>query len=94
VALVASELATNLARYAPGGVLSSRGADRCVYLESRDLGPGILQALEAQEDGFSTGGGLGIGLGTIKRMTDTFQLDTSPSGTILKVRKCCAHVTP
>ena len=39
VALVASELATNLARYAPGGTLSSEATGQCVYLESRDAGP-------------------------------------------------------
>ena len=93
VALVASELATNLARYAPGGTLSSETVGRCVYLESRDDGPGIAHPAEALRDGFSTGGGLGVGLGAMKRMMDGFSLDTSPAGTTIRVHKCCAHGT-
>jgi serine/threonine-protein kinase RsbT len=93
VALIASEPATNLARYAQEGILSSERAERCVYLESRDQGPGIVHPLQALENGYSTGGGLGIGLGAVKRLTDSFQLDTSPAGTSLKVCKCCAHAT-
>ena len=93
VAIVASELATNLARYAPGGTLSSAGHGHCVYLESRDAGPGIGRPAEALVDGFSTGGGLGIGLGAMKRMMDGFSLDTSPAGTTIRVHKCCAHGT-
>jgi serine/threonine-protein kinase RsbT len=94
IALVASEMATNLARYAPGGTLSSSGVDCCVYLESRDAGPGIIDPVVALQDGFSTGGGLGLGLGTMKRMMDSFSLATSPDGTTIKVHKCCAHSTP
>ena len=94
IALVASELATNLARYAPGGTLSSSGVDRSVYLESHDAGPGIIDPAESLRDGFSTGGGLGLGLGTMKRMMDSFSLATSPEGTTIKVHKCCAHSTP
>jgi anti-sigma regulatory factor (Ser/Thr protein kinase) len=93
IALVASELATNLARYAPGGTLSSEATGQCVYLESRDAGPGIGRAAEALVDGFSTGSGLGVGLGTMKRMMDGFSLETSPAGTTIKVHKCCAHGT-
>jgi serine/threonine-protein kinase RsbT len=93
VALVASELATNLARYAPGGTLSSRAVGQCIYLESRDAGPGIGRPAEALADGFSTGGGLGLGLGTVKRMMDGFTLDTSPLGTTIKAHKCCMHAT-
>ncbi len=93
VALVASELATNLARYAPGGALSSEAVGQCVYLESRDAGPGIIDPAAALVDGFSTGGGLGLGLGTMKRMMDDFTLNTSPAGTTIKVHKCCAHTT-
>lgn len=94
VALVASELATNLARHAHGGVLSSESGERCVYLVSHDQGPGIVNSMMALEDGYSTGGGLGIGLGAIRRLMDTFQLDTSAAGTSLKVGKCCAHTMP
>jgi len=94
VALIASELATNLARYAPGGALAAGplGA-RCMRIVAEDDGPGIDEPARALVDGYSTGGGLGGGLGTVRRLTDRFDLRTSSGGTRIEVMKCCAHPT-
>ena len=88
IAIATSELATNLARYAPGGAVTltplepaSPGGPPGLRLESTDAGPGIADTGEAMRDGFSTGGGLGGGLGGVKRLMDEFQLTSSPEGT-------------
>jgi serine/threonine-protein kinase RsbT len=94
VALAVSELATNLLRYATLGrleiaeVRATDGASRIgLVIESRDGGPGIADAAIAMQDGFSTGGGLGAGLGSVRRLMDEFQLSSGPSGTSVVCRK-------
>ncbi len=84
IALAVVELATNLVRHAGGGVLSFRRledpdvAGRVgVEIVSRDAGPGIRNVEEAIGDGFSTGGSLGYGLGTINRLMDEFQIHSA-----------------
>ena len=95
VALVASELAANLARYAPGGALTAGPfGECCMRIVAEDDGPGIDEPVQALEDGYSTGGGLGGGLGTVRRLTDRFELRTSSGGTRIEVVKCCMHRTP
>ena len=87
VALAAAELATNLVRYARGGVLVAapvRGAAGVgVQLESRDAGPGIGDVARALQDGYSTGGGLPAA----RRLMDEFEVDTGPGGTTIVARK-------
>lgn len=91
VALATSELATNLLRYAHGGELTlldlegPRGAG--VQVESRDQGPGISDISHALEDGYSTSGGLGGGLPSVRRLMDEFSIESSPGGTIVTARK-------
>ena len=88
-ALVASELATNLAKHARGGEILLRplytgSAAPPVGLEllAVDRGPGIPDAALSRRDGFSTAGTLGQGLGAIERQSDVFRLYTSASGTL------------
>jgi anti-sigma regulatory factor (Ser/Thr protein kinase) len=80
VVLAVSELASNLVKYAGGGTLTlTRRVDGTrvgVQVESRDHGPGIGDVERALTDGFSTGGGLGYGLGTVNRFMD--ELDITP----------------
>jgi serine/threonine-protein kinase RsbT len=45
-----------------------------------DGGPGIASIPEAMRDGFSTGGGLGLGLGGAERLVNEFDLDSTPGG--------------
>ena len=92
IALVASELATNLVKYTPGGSLTLTpivGPERMgLQIESKDAGPGIANIRQALTDGFSTSGSLGVGLGSVNRLTDEFDLQSRPgSGTHLTCRK-------
>jgi serine/threonine-protein kinase RsbT len=91
VILAATELATNLARYAVGGnihiSLMEDGARTVLQLESSDTGPGILDIEQAMQDGFSTGGGLGGGLPGVRRLMDQFEVATSSGGTRVVARK-------
>ena len=90
VALIASELATNLAKHAKGGQLLVRpirnaGTVRSpdgIEILAIDRGPGITSATEARQDGYSTAGTLGHGLGSIERLSDFFQLYSESSGTV------------
>ena len=88
--LAVSELATNLVRYARQGELvlsavqGARGAG--VEVLSRDSGPGIAELARAQEDGYTTGGGLGGGLPGVRRLMDEFEISSAPSGTRILAR--------
>ena len=91
VALAASELAMNLHRYAAGGEIVLRavsdGARRGVEIESQDSGPGIADPDLAFQDGYTTGGGLGSGLPSARRLMDELALTTGPAGTSIVARK-------
>lgn len=53
-----------------------------------DQGPGISDVKRALSGGFSTGGGLGLGLSGSRRLVDAFDLDTAPErGTRVTVTK-------
>jgi serine/threonine-protein kinase RsbT len=88
----ASELARNALRYANGGEahlehLQDDGR-RGVRLAFVDQGPGIANIEQAMQDGFTSGGGLGLGLGGAKRLADQFELDTEPGrGTTVTIVK-------
>ena len=98
VALAASELAMNLHRYAVEGEIVLRtvqdGARRGLEIESQDAGPGIIDTELALQDGYTTGGGLGSGLPSARRLMDDFELRSQPSGTRIVVRKWLAPRSP
>jgi serine/threonine-protein kinase RsbT len=85
-----SELGRNAIRYAGGATCHLRDASdaRRVRVEAEvvDQGPGIADIELAMHDGYSSGGGLGVGLPGVKRITDAFDITTSPSGTRVKVQ--------
>lgn len=92
VALVATELASNLVKHVPGGgclfvaSVERRGA-LGVEIVAIDRGPGIADEARALEDGFSTAGSAGIGLGGINRLSDAFDLYSRPgTGTVVVSR--------
>jgi serine/threonine-protein kinase RsbT len=88
----ASELARNTIKYGGGGEVHldalEDGFKRGVGLIFVDNGPGIPDLDQALRDGFTTGGGLGLGLGGSKRLVDEFDIDSRPGeGTAVSVVK-------
>lgn len=83
--LAVSELASNLLRYARDGriaITPTRDERRAgITIESLDSGPGIDDIERALMDGFSSGGGLGRGLGAVRRLMDDFAVQSSPTET-------------
>jgi anti-sigma regulatory factor (Ser/Thr protein kinase) len=89
LAIVVTELATNLVRHAIRGRLwlSSRPARQEVEVIAVDEGPGILDIERSLGDGFSTGGTPGTGLGAVRRLAQDFDLHSSvPYGTAVVAR--------
>ena len=91
VALAVSEVATNLAKHAVDGSLLLRvlRTDQYAAVEflAVDAGPGMADLPAAMRDGASGAGTLGIGLGAIARLADTFDIYTLPGqGTVVSGR--------
>ena len=88
----ASELARNTIKYGRGGDVHLDdlldGLKKGIGLIFVDNGPGIPDLDLALRDGYTTGGGLGLGLGGSKRLVDEFEIDTRPGeGTAIAVVK-------
>jgi anti-sigma regulatory factor (Ser/Thr protein kinase) len=88
--LVATELATNLVKHARGGEVLLRttaGSDAELEILALDKGPGIANLSASFEDGRSTAGTSGIGLGAARRMSDEFDIYSGiPHGTAVLAR--------
>lgn len=78
VAIVATELASNVGRHGGGGRLLARAIDGGTGIEliAIDKGPGMADLDRAMRDGYSTGGTPGKGLGAVQRMSDVFDIFT------------------
>ena len=91
VTLAASELATNLLKYAREGRIAATAISGSegigIQIDSRDLGPGIADVRSALRDGYSTGGGLGGGLPAVVRLMDEVEIRSSAFGTHVAARK-------
>lgn len=88
----ASEIARNTLIYGGGGSctlnLVNNGVKRGIQLIFEDQGPGIGDIKKAFTDGFTSGGGLGLGLGGSKRLVDDFDLVSEPGkGTKISMTK-------
>lgn len=87
--VLTSELATNLAKHAGDGGEIIFDADSTygsgsVQVVSVDSGPGIVDVEAAMIDGVSGAGTLGAGLGSIKRLSDCFEISSNPGkGTVI-----------
>jgi serine/threonine-protein kinase RsbT len=74
----ASELARNTLDYGGGGFVLAELAEapgrRGLRLTFEDKGPGIADIAEALRDGFTSGKGMGLGLGGAKRLSNEFSI--------------------
>lgn len=89
LAIVVTELATNLLRHAIGGrlLLAGRPRQREVEVIALDDGPGIPDIARSLGDGYSTSGTPGTGLGAVRRLATDFDIHSSVShGTIVLAR--------
>ncbi|WP_219471744.1 anti-sigma regulatory factor [Nonomuraea rhizosphaerae] len=92
VVTAASELARNALVYGGGGMarveIVENGPRKGLKLVFSDEGPGIADVEQALTDGWTTGGGLGLGLSGSRRLVDEFDLVSAPSkGTTVTVTK-------
>jgi serine/threonine-protein kinase RsbT len=78
----ASEIARNTIDYGGGGVarfeLIMEGNRRGLRISFEDQGPGIPDVAKALTDHFTTGNGLGLGLGGAKRLVNEFDIRSRP----------------
>ena len=99
VGLVVSELATNQCRHAGSGSVLVRvrrtGHDAVLDVLAVDAGPGMRDLSSAMRDGMSTRGTLGIGLGTLTRLTSAWDAWTAPGrGTVVAAVFAAPGVPP
>ena len=82
VVTAASELGRNVIQYGGGGQAristATNGTRRGIFLEFEDQGPGIADLELALTDGYTTGGGLGLGLSGARRLSDEFDVESQP----------------
>ena len=80
IVTAASEIGRNTVQYGGGGEarisVIANGTRRGLRLEFIDSGPGIADIEQALKDGYSTGGGLGLGLSGARRLSDEFHIDS------------------
>ena len=84
LATAISEVARNITHYATRGEVLLRvvrdGDGRSgIQVVASDDGPGIADIERALQDGFTTGGGLGLGLPGARRLVDDFDIQSTPS---------------
>ena len=82
IVTAASELARNAYEHGGGGTVrleSLNNASRCgLRLTFSDQGAGIADVEQALKDGFTTGDGMGLGLGGARRLVNDFAIDSKP----------------
>lgn len=92
IATAISEAARNIIQYAGSGeIVISHLRDsqkQGILIVARDQGPGIKDISRAMEDGYSSSGGLGLGLPGIRRLMSDVQIESTPGeGTTVTIRK-------
>lgn len=82
IVTAASELTRNMVDYGRGGTVLLEvlddGSRRGLRLTFEDNGPGIADIDAAMRDGFTTGSGMGLGLGGAKRLSNEFEIRSKP----------------
>jgi serine/threonine-protein kinase RsbT len=92
VVIAVSEVARNILRYAEQGKIMLKPIEQDqkqgIEVVAQDQGPGIADINLVLQDGYSTGGGLGLGLSGAKRLMDEFEISTEVGkGTTITMRK-------
>ena len=92
IATAISELARNILLYARHGEIIIHPVDDAdrqgIRIIARDEGPGIADVERALRDGYSTSGGLGLGLPGTRRLMDEFAISTGTGrGTMVTTAK-------
>jgi serine/threonine-protein kinase RsbT len=92
IATAISELARNIVLYAGYGEVMMNSVEipqkKGIVICARDRGPGIRSIEDALRDGYSTSGGLGLGLPGVKRLMDEFAIESAlGQGTMVTVKK-------
>lgn len=92
IVTAASELARNTVVHGRGGIveieLLVEGARRGIRLTFTDHGPGIADVEMALRDGYTTGGGLGLGLGGARRLASEFEIRSrAGEGTVVRIAR-------
>ncbi|HEU4685356.1 MAG TPA: anti-sigma regulatory factor [Nitrospira sp.] len=88
----ASELARNALVHGGGGEMQLQALNddvrKGIRIVFTDHGPGIADIRKAMKDGFSTSGGLGLGLGGARRLVDDFEIRSAPGqGTTVTIAR-------
>jgi serine/threonine-protein kinase RsbT len=83
LATAISEVARNITTYATRGevllkVIRDAAGRHGIRVIARDDGPGIENVEQALQDGFTSGGGLGLGLPGARRLVHEFEIETAP----------------
>jgi serine/threonine-protein kinase RsbT len=83
LATAISEVARNITTYAVRGevllsVVRDDNGREGIQVIARDDGPGIENIERAMQDGYTSGGGLGLGLPGARRLVDYFHIETAP----------------
>jgi anti-sigma regulatory factor (Ser/Thr protein kinase) len=91
VGIIATEMATNMLKHATGGHLAistfADGSGEGIEITAADKGPGIADVSRALQDGYSSVGTPGTGLGAIRRQADQFEIFSRPGlGSIVMAR--------
>ena len=84
LATAISEVARNITTDAKRGevllsIVRDNGGREGIRVVARDSGPGIEDVDLAMQDGYTSGGGLGLGLPGARRLVDEFDIETAPS---------------
>lgn len=92
IVTAASEIARNTIDYGRGGILRMESLDnglrKGLRLTFTDNGPGIRDIAQAMTDGFTSGNGMGLGLGGTRRLMDEFEIASKPDeGTTVVITK-------
>jgi serine/threonine-protein kinase RsbT len=92
ISTAVSELARNIYKYARSGKINIKlvkmGKNKGIEIMAEDNGPGIADLSNALKDNFSTSNSLGLGLPSVKRLMDEFNIESElNNGTKITTRK-------